>query len=50
MNDHMEMPVTHVFMMRDSDVIDQVLHYLEHGHFDRHTAAGNPEEPGESTP
>ena len=50
MNDHLEMPVTHVFMMRDSEVIDQVLHYLDHGQFDRHTADGNPEEPGESTP
>jgi len=50
MNDHMEMPVTHVFMMRDKDVIEQTLHYLEHGHFDRHTAAGQPEEPAESPP
>jgi len=36
------MPVTHVFMMRDSEVIAQVLHYLEHGHFDRHGGEGEP--------
>ena len=35
MSDHIEMPVTHVFMMRDDEVIDQVLHYLENGQFDR---------------
>ena len=45
MNDHMEMPVTHVFMMRNKEVIEQVLHYLEYGHFDRHAGA---EEPGKS--
>jgi hypothetical protein len=45
MNDHMELPVTHVFMMRDKEVIEQVLHYLANGHFDRHTAVGNLEEP-----
>ena len=35
MSDHIEMPVTHVFMMRDDEVIDQVLHYLQNGQFDR---------------
>ncbi|MEJ2385291.1 MAG: alpha/beta fold hydrolase [Xanthomonadales bacterium] len=35
MNDHLEMPVTHVFMMRDPEVIDQVVYYLEHGRFRR---------------
>lgn len=35
MNDHVEMPVTHVFMMRDDDVIGQVRYYLEHGRFDK---------------
>jgi pimeloyl-ACP methyl ester carboxylesterase len=35
MNDHLEMPVTHVFMMRDPEVIGQVVHYLEHGSFQR---------------
>ena len=33
MEDHLEMPVTHVFMMRDKDVIEQVLHYLANGRF-----------------
>jgi hypothetical protein len=35
MNDHMELPVTHVFMMRDEEVFSQVIHYLEHGRFFR---------------
>ena len=35
MNDHVEMPVTHTFMMRDEDVFAQILHYLEHGQFER---------------
>ena len=35
MNDHLEMPVTHVFMMRDDEVIGQVVHYLRHGRFDK---------------
>ena len=36
MTDHLEMPVTHVFMMRDEEVIAQVIHYLQSGHFNRH--------------
>lgn len=35
MNDHLEMPVTHVFMMKNRRVIAQVLHYLKHGSFVR---------------
>jgi len=35
MDDHLEMPVTHVFMMRDEAVIAQVLHYLANGRFER---------------
>jgi pimeloyl-ACP methyl ester carboxylesterase len=35
MNDHLEMPVTHVFMMRNKEVIDQVLYYLANGRFER---------------
>lgn len=35
MNDHVEMPVTHVFMMRDKEVFAQILYYLEHGFFER---------------
>lgn len=40
MNDHLEMPVTHVFMMRDKDVIRQVLHYLANGHFEHAESGG----------
>ena len=35
MNDHLEMEVTHPFMMRNNKVIEQVIHYLQHGRFDR---------------
>lgn len=35
MRDHLEMPVTHVFMMKDRKVIEQVIHYLHHGRFKR---------------
>lgn len=34
MNDHIEMPVNHVFMMRNEDVFQQIIHYLEYGAFD----------------
>ena len=33
MHDHLEMEVTHPFMMRNSKVIEQVIHYLETGRF-----------------
>lgn len=33
MNDHIEMPTTHVFMMRNDAVIDQVICYLKQGRF-----------------
>jgi len=35
MNDHLEMAVTHPFMMRNRAVIAQVIHYLAHGRFAR---------------
>ena len=35
MNDHLELPVTHVFMMRDDEVMDQVVYYLANGRFER---------------
>jgi pimeloyl-ACP methyl ester carboxylesterase len=35
MNDHLEMAVTHPFMMRNDAVIEQVIHYLETGQFKR---------------
>ena len=35
MNDHLQMPVTHVFMMKDVSVIEQVVYYLQHGEFPR---------------
>ena len=37
MQDHLEMPVTHVFMMKNPKVIRQVIHYLQHGRFQRET-------------
>lgn len=33
MNDHIELPVNHTFMMRDKAVFEQVIHYLQHGQF-----------------
>jgi len=39
MNDHLELPVTHVFMMRDREVIEEVLYYLANGRFQRTAAA-----------
>jgi pimeloyl-ACP methyl ester carboxylesterase len=35
MNDHIEMDVTHPFMMKNEGVIDQVLYYLRNGIFKR---------------
>ena len=35
MRDHLEMEVTHPFMMRNDRVIDQVIHFLGNGQFSR---------------
>ena len=34
MNDHIEMPVTHPFMMKNKQVIAQVVNYLKNGRFE----------------
>ena len=35
MKDHICLPVTHPFMMKNNTAINQVLHYLNHGQFSR---------------
>lgn len=35
MKDHIEMAATHPFMMKNDNVIEQVIHYLKHGSFKR---------------
>ncbi len=35
MNDHITLPVSHPFLMRNENAISQILHYLKHGRFDR---------------
>lgn len=42
MKDHLAMPVTHVFMMKNDEVITQVIHYLHHGSFLRPAGHAGP--------
>ncbi len=35
MNDHIEMPVSHPFLMKNEAVIKQVVHYLRNGNFEQ---------------
>ncbi len=35
MSDHLSMPVTHPFMMKNESVIEQVIHFLRHGEFEK---------------
>ena len=35
MHDHLELEVTHTFMMRNDEVIEQVIYYLQNGRFRR---------------
>ena len=37
MNDHIEIPTTHTFMMTNDEVISQVIYYLKNGSFERNT-------------
>ncbi len=41
MHDHIEMPVTHPFMMKNDRVIGQVVYYLQHGRFRREESRDN---------
>jgi pimeloyl-ACP methyl ester carboxylesterase len=42
MNDFITLPVSHPFLMKDDEVIRQIIYYLRHGEFDRKPAASHP--------
>lgn len=42
MNDFITLPVSHPFLMKDGEVIRQVIYYLRHGEFDRKPAESRP--------
>ena len=46
MNDHLEMPVTHPFMMKNDSVISQVIYYLKNGEFKRAPNHNTPSKKG----
>lgn len=46
MSDHIVMPVTHTFMMKNKKVIAQVLHYLRYGKFVHEIAANDEDAKG----
>lgn len=41
MNDHIEVPATHPFMMTNEKVISQVIYYLKNGKFERNSGQKN---------
>ena len=41
MRDHIEMPASHTFMMRNRHVIRQAIYYLQHGRFNRARGPGS---------
>ncbi len=42
MHDHIEMAVSHPFLMKNDEVIAQVIHYLKHGSFKRAASLNTP--------